>query len=90
MRRPTGGREEEGSPGASRTDSWVSSEWRVESGHCQVLAVRSSVLEVVELEVEVEVPAGTVQPPLGSTVLQHSQITSGSADCSEDRPSEGT
>ena len=83
MRRPTGGREEEESPGASRTDSWVSPEWRVESGHCQVLAVRSSV-------VEVEVPAGTVQPPLGSTVLQLSQITSGSADCSEDRPSEGT
>ena len=87
MRRPTGGREEEGSPGASRTDSWVSPEWRVESGHCQVLAVRSSVVEVV---VEVEVPAGTVQPPLGSTVLQLSQITSGSADCSEDRPSEGS
>ena len=83
MRRPTGGREEEGSHGASRTDSWVSPEWRVESGHCQVLAVRSSV-------VEVEVPAGTVQPPLGSTVLQLSQITSGSADCSEDRPSEGS
>ena len=88
MRRPTGGREEEGSHGASRTDSWVSPEWRVESGHCQVLALRSSVVEVVE--VVVEVPAGTVQPPLGSTVLQLSQITSGSADCSEDRPSEGS
>ena len=67
-------------------------EFRLESGewyNCQVLAVRSSVLvEVVEVRWRWYQQA-TEQPPLGP-VLLHSQITSGSADSSEDRPGEGT